>query len=103
MSGFDEWVAEAGDVAGETRKLRDAVWHNHLHTGETVRTIRKADRTAGKVSRLKTDGNGHRGSMQRSTVGAYTQRIRRSAESQYFGRLEAGERRAAAEAMAHGW
>ena len=86
---FESWLSDHVDVAAETVKAREAVWHNHLHTGETVRTIRRADRTAGKVALHRTNGNGLNVARHRSTVGAYTRSISRSAEAQYVSQDEA--------------
>ena len=113
MTDFGEWLA--GETAGERRRLNGAaaaaetrrqradVWHNYLHTGETVRTIRTAERTAGKVARERTDGNGLRSGRTVSTAGQYSQRIRKSAERQYFDRIDAAERRRMIEAAARAW
>lgn len=88
--------ATAAHVAADTVAARAAVWHNHLSTGESVRKVRTADRTDGKVRLYGTNGNGIRSERIVSTVGAYTARIRKSAERQYFDRQDALERRSAA-------
>lgn len=110
---FEHWLAaetpaerrrlNGAAAAASTAAARDAVWHHHLHTGETVRRIRTAGRTAAKVR-----ANGQHGKLgaygpQRSTVGEGTRAMSRSAEAQYFGRVDGRAAAAARIAAAHSW
>lgn len=79
----------AGEIADEAveRQSTFGVWSNHK------RTLRTAERTAGKVAAHRTNGNGLAVTRYRSTVGDHTRRISRSAERQYFDAVDAADRR----------
>ena len=81
-NAFESWLEEVADVALLARQSRDDVWHHHIHTGETVRKVRKADRTQAKVVANGQHGKLGAGGLRGTTASAYTQAICRSAERQ---------------------
>lgn len=88
-SGFGQWLDEHGDEAiwvADLVKVRQATLGVPTNG---KRILQPAKRTAGKVARHRTNGNGLNVARHRSTVSDYTRRVSRSAESQYMSRDDA--------------